>query len=132
MSDTTLVYDDDCGFCTRWAEFFDDRTDVRIVGFSELDPALRARLPDEYEDCSHFVTDGAVYSCGASVEQVLLRTAPGSFARPAVELLRRVDAYRTLREWAYRRGADNRAFLGTLLSKVLAARRTDDGQTGNE
>lgn len=129
MSNTVLVYDDDCGFCTRWAEFFDDRTDIRIVGFSELSSDLRERLPAEYEECSHFVTDETVYSCGASVEQVLLRTGPGSVARPLVEVLRSFDVYRTAREWSYRQGANNRAFLGRLLSKMLATRRTDGGKT---
>jgi predicted DCC family thiol-disulfide oxidoreductase YuxK len=41
-----LVFDDDCGFCTWWAEFVAARSDVRLVGFSELDPDLRALLPD--------------------------------------------------------------------------------------
>jgi hypothetical protein len=58
-----FVYDD-CGFCTWWAEFFAAHADVELVGFSEMGDDLRARLPAEYEDCAHLVTDGAVYSCG--------------------------------------------------------------------
>ena len=36
MSRDTFVYDDDCGFCTWWAEFFAQRTDLETVGFDEL------------------------------------------------------------------------------------------------
>lgn len=130
MADPVLVYDDDCGFCTWWAEFFEDRSGVRIVGFSELEPALRERLPAEYEECSHLVADGAVYSCGASIEEALLRTDLGSVARPAVERLRGIGAYRALREWGYRLGADNRDFWGKVLSKTPPARGTD-GQSAD-
>ena len=130
MTGATLVYDDDCGFCTWWAGFFDDRTDLRIVGFSELDPSLRARLPDGYETCSHLVTDGGVYSCGESVEQALVRTDLGAAARPAVEFLRGVDAYRDVREWGYRQVADNRVLGGRLLSKRPPARGRSEGRDG--
>ena len=117
MSEPRFVYDDDCGFCTWWAEFFADRADLAIVGFSELDPALRDRLPDDYETCSHLVTDGTVYSCGESIERALLRTDLGVFARPAVERLRQFGRYSDVREWGYRRGANNRDVWGRLLSK---------------
>jgi predicted DCC family thiol-disulfide oxidoreductase YuxK len=126
VNDDVFVYDDDCGFCTWWAELFEDRAGLRIVGFSELSPALRERLPDEYETCSHLVTDENVYSCGASVEEALLRTDPGSSVRPAVERLQSVDRYRNLREWAYRRGANNRAVWGNVVSKTPPARKQEE------
>ncbi len=122
MAGTVFVYDDDCGFCTWWAEFFAARTDLQIVGFTELDSSLRAQLPAEFERCSHVVTDERVYSCGASIEEAFLRTGAGSVIRPLVERLRRASAYRSFREWAYRRGADNRDRLGRLLSKTPPAR----------
>ena len=125
MTDATLVYDDDCGFCTWWAAFFDERTDLRIVGFSELDPDLRDRLPDDYETCSHLVAGGTVYSCGESVEQALVRTDLGSRARPAVEFIRGVGPYRDVREWGYEQVAHNRALGGRLLSKRPPARERD-------
>ena len=58
MSDALLVYDDDCGFCTWWAEFLEARSDVPTIGFSDLDPGLRNTLPDDYDRCAHLVTDG--------------------------------------------------------------------------
>ncbi len=127
MTDATLVYDDDCGFCTWWAEYFDDRSDVRVVGFEELTPELRARLPDEYENCSHFVTEDGVYSCGASIEEALVRTDLGENVRPLAEFLRTFEDYERLRERSYRRVADNRSFWGRLLSKTPPSRRSDDG-----
>ena len=125
MSDAVLVYDDDCGFCTWWARFFEARADVRLVGFSELDPDLRERLPDRYETCSHLVTEDAIYSCGASIEEALLRSDVGAPLRPAVERLRGVGDYRTLREWGYRLAAGNRSLLGRALSELPPARERD-------
>ena len=123
MSDAVFVYDDDCGFCTWWAEFVAERSPLRIVGFSELPPTLRERLPDDYEQCSHLVTDETVYSCGASIEEALLRTDLGAVPRPVVERLRSFQAYQRVREWGYRRGANNRSVWGKLVSKTPPARR---------
>ena len=124
MSEPRFVFDDDCGFCTWWAEFFAENADLTIVGFSDLDPDLRDRLPDDYETCSHLVTDGTVYSCGESIERALLRTDLGVFARPVVERLRRFGRYSDVREWGYRRGANNRGVWGRLLSKSPPDRQT--------
>jgi predicted DCC family thiol-disulfide oxidoreductase YuxK len=121
--DPTLVYDDDCGFCTWWADQFATRTDLRIVGFSQLDDDLRERLPADYEDCAHLVTADAVYSCGAAIEQALLRTEQAGDARPVVDFLRQFDDYEDLRERAYRWAAERRDKLGLLVSKTPPARR---------
>jgi predicted DCC family thiol-disulfide oxidoreductase YuxK len=114
--DTTLVYDDDCGFCTWWAELFADRTGFRTVGFSDLPPDLRDRLPEDYEACSHLVTDETVYSCGASVEEAVARSDLVPEARSTVDFLRAFDDYERLRERAYRWVADNRDLLGFVVS----------------
>jgi len=111
MVEATLVYDDDCGFCTWWAEFLLDRADVRAVGFSELDdrPDLRGRLPEDYERCSHLLVDGEVHSCGASIEGALAHTDLGREFRPLVAFLRQFEDYERVRERAYRlRGAAGR------------------------
>ena len=121
MTDATLVYDDDCGFCTWSAEWLDDNADVRIVGFSDIDDSLRDRLPPVYESCAHLVTEAGTYSCGGSIEEALLRTEYGSHARPLVSKLREYGAYRNAREWAYRRVADNRDLFGKVLSKPTRA-----------
>lgn len=126
MTDAILVYDDDCGFCTWWADFFDARSDIEVVGFSVLEPPLENRLPASYETCSHLVTDEDVYSCGESIEQALLRTDIGSSARPVADLLRDVPTYHAAREWGYQRVASNRGFWGRVLSKRPPARETDE------
>jgi len=125
MSDGTLVYDDDCGFCTWCADFVRTRSDVDIVGFSELDDELLERLPADYESCSHFVTEDEVYSCGASIEAALARTGPGELARPVLEFLHQFDDYERLRERAYRRVADDRSRWGKYLSKTPPASTGD-------
>ena len=61
-----LVYDGECGFCKWWADYFARRTPLETVPYAELTDDLRERLPEDYEDCSHLVTDDAVYSCGTS------------------------------------------------------------------
>ncbi|WP_335999228.1 DCC1-like thiol-disulfide oxidoreductase family protein [Halorientalis halophila] len=118
MADATLVYDDDCGFCTDSAEFVAARSDLEIVGFSELDDDLRERLPADYEECSHLVTDDRVYSCGASIEQALVRSDVGRPARPVVERLDGVGPYESAREWGYRRIANNRPLVSRAVSAV--------------
>ncbi|MFC7135194.1 MULTISPECIES: DCC1-like thiol-disulfide oxidoreductase family protein [Salinibaculum] len=122
MSDSTLVYDDDCGFCTWWAYRIADRSEVDLVGFSELTDDLRERLPDDYEDCAHLVTDDEVYSCGESIEEAFLHSGVGGDVRPVVEFLRQFDEYGGLRERAYRLVADNRDTLGHVVSVDPPAR----------
>jgi predicted DCC family thiol-disulfide oxidoreductase YuxK len=129
MSEATLVYDDDCGFCTWLAEFLLDRADVRVVGFSELDdrPDLRERLPGDYERCSHLVVDGEVHSCGASIERALVRSDIGRDLGPLVGFLRQFEDYERLRERAYRAVADRRDLGGAFLSAEPPA-GSEDGE----
>jgi predicted DCC family thiol-disulfide oxidoreductase YuxK len=126
MSDATLVYDDDCGFCTWWAERIARHGDVTLVGFSQLDTATRERLPDEYEDCAHLLTDEAVYSCGESIEEALLHTDAGGDARSLVAFLRGFEEYERVRERAYRAVADHRGTLGQFLSTDPPARSSQE------
>jgi predicted DCC family thiol-disulfide oxidoreductase YuxK len=123
MTDATLVYDDDCGFCTWWADFFAQRSDFRIVGFSELTDDERERLPDDYETCSHLLADGEVYSCGASLEEALARSDLGEYAGPIVRFLRNFEDYERVRERGYRTVADHRSDFGEILSKTPPAGR---------
>lgn len=125
MATPRLVYDDDCGFCTWWADFIDERSDLEIVGFSELDDELLERLPSDYESCSHLVTDEDVYSCGESIETALTYTDMGKPARPLVSFFRQFEDYERLREQAYRQVADNRSTWGKIMSKTPPARRDD-------
>lgn len=126
MDRDAFVYDDDCGFCTWWAELFAGRTNLRVVGFSELPPDLRERLPADYESCSHLVTDERVYSCGASIEEAIRRTdlLEGRLepAADTLTFLRQFEDYERLREQAYRRVADRRDRWGEVLSKTPPAR----------
>lgn len=128
MNGPVLVYDDDCGFCTWWAEFFEARADLPLVGFSELDDDLRERLPAGYEQCSHLVTEDAVYSCGQSLEEAFARSDLGAQARPVIERLRELGPYNGLRERGYRWVADNRSSWGRVLSKAPPARERGDAE----
>jgi predicted DCC family thiol-disulfide oxidoreductase YuxK len=116
MDDPILVYDDDCGFCTWSARFVAQRSSVELLGFSELTDELLARLPDDYEECAHLVTDEAVYSCGAGMEEAFLQTDLGEPLREPARLLRQFEDYERFREESYRLVADNRDFFGQFLS----------------
>jgi predicted DCC family thiol-disulfide oxidoreductase YuxK len=117
MSDVTLVYDDDCGFCTWWADYIAERSDVELVGFSELTAETRERLPEDYEECAHLLLDGEVYSCGESIERALARSDLGVDFEPLFQFCRQFDEYPRFREWAYRQVADRRETFGKVMSK---------------
>ncbi|WP_458208506.1 thiol-disulfide oxidoreductase DCC family protein [Haladaptatus sp. NG-SE-30] len=111
------MYDDDCGFCTWSAEYADAHGDFELVGFSELTPDQRARLPADFEQCVHLLTDDRVYSCGAATEEVISRL--DSPEHVAVELFRLLpDGTRArIREPLYRWVADHRAWWGKVVSR---------------
>jgi predicted DCC family thiol-disulfide oxidoreductase YuxK len=109
------VYDGDCGFCTWCAEYAAGRGVFELVEFSELTPDQRARLPPDYENCVHLLTDDGVFSCGMAVEEVFARL--GSVERTAVRLFRSMPGHETLRESLYHGVADHRGLFGRLLSR---------------
>ncbi len=122
MDTPTLVYDDDCGFCTWCARRIAEQSDVTLVGFSDLDAETRERLPENYEECAHLVTAEAVYSCGKSIEEAILQSEVGGDLRPVVDLFRQFENYGTFRERAYRAVADRRDLFGKVVSSDPPAR----------
>ncbi len=109
-----LVYDDDCGFCSWSARVALRFGEFEPVGFSELTPDRRARLPGDYDRCAHLLTDDAVHSCGAAAERSLERMFPP--LAPVFARLRSVPGYAGVRERLYRLLADNRGLLGRFRS----------------
>ncbi|WP_435100966.1 DCC1-like thiol-disulfide oxidoreductase family protein [Halarchaeum sp. P4] len=114
-----LVYDDDCGFCTWCAEQALEHGEFEAVGFSELTPDQKARLPDDYETSTHLLTDDAVYSAGEAVEQALVRMFPE--LEGVVDELREFELYRDVREGLYRWGANRRDWWGKIVSATPPA-----------
>jgi predicted DCC family thiol-disulfide oxidoreductase YuxK len=108
----TLVYDDDCGFCTWAAEWVADRAPVELVGFTELTDDRIDRLPADWRECAHLLTPDAVYSCGEAMEEAFLLTDDDGtwFVRAA----RETPGYESARERAYRFVADHRDWFGRL------------------
>lgn len=109
----TLIYDDDCGVCTRAAEWVARHGDVRIVGFSDLTDGQIDRLPEDWRECAHLFADGTVYSCGEAMEEAFLRTDDAGTR--LVRVARDVPGYPRLREFGYRVFADNRSLAGRLI-----------------
>ncbi|WP_232703409.1 thiol-disulfide oxidoreductase DCC family protein [Halobacterium wangiae] len=116
-----VVFDDDCGFCTWCANWAARHGDVETVGFEQLTPDQLARLPEDWENCTHFLTDDAVYSCGEAVERALVHDFP--VLGPVFAVLRAIPGYAWLRERLYRFGADRRVLLGKLARDDPPARR---------
>ena len=106
----TLVYDDDCGFCTWCAKWAVRIAPVEVVGFSDLSDERRSRLPDEWEECVHLLVGRTVYSCGEAIEQTLARSNLPASA--ALGMLRRIPGYEDVREGSYRWAAERRDWWG--------------------
>lgn len=125
MTEPVLVYDDACGFCTWWADWVVARSAIRQVGFSILAPEHRDRLPENYEQCVHLLTDERVYSCGEAVEAALVRLnfVPSLVRDPGP--IRRSRPYRRLRERGYRWVAENRDTLSKVVAATPRAHETD-------
>lgn len=126
MHHAILVFDDDCGFCTWWAELFAARSATTLVGFSELTPELRAELPEHFERCAHVLVAGERYACGEAMEEAFIRSDYGRPLRPLIEFLRGNDGYVALREWTYGAVAGRRDLWGKVLSKRPPARSDAD------
>jgi predicted DCC family thiol-disulfide oxidoreductase YuxK len=116
MAPPRLVYDDDCGFCTWSAEFVSRHGEFELVGFSGLTPDQRARLPADYEQCAHLLTDRQVYSCGEAMEEAFARTDLAT--AEIVPLLRQTPGHETRRERGYQWVANNRDIFGSALQKL--------------
>ncbi|MFB6127245.1 MAG: DCC1-like thiol-disulfide oxidoreductase family protein [Halolamina sp.] len=114
MSSPRLVYDDDCGFCTWCARIARRYGDVALVGFSELSDADRERLPDDWRESAHLLTDHRVFSGGKAIERTLARFHPA--ARAAFAVLKLVPGYPPARERLYRWGADRRDWWGHIVA----------------
>jgi hypothetical protein len=117
MSDGTFVYDEECGFCTWLADYFGRRTALELVAFDELSDEQRERLPDDYEECSHLLTEAGVYSCGAAIERALARADVPPGSRGLFDFLRQFDDYERFREKVYWELAERRGLLGQFVHR---------------
>jgi len=114
MATPRLVYDHDCGFCMWCVRQLLRVGEFDPVGYDELTPDQKARLPDEYDNCMHLLTDDAVYSCGEGFAQSLARCGrPGAALIGALQYL---PFWEQVREKGYRAVADRRAVWGGFLS----------------
>ena len=114
MARPQLVYDDSCGFCTWTTEFAVRYGPFEPVSFSDVSAAQRKRLPEEYEECVHVLTDEGVYSCGESVEVALTRIFP--VLTIVVPILRLLPGYKGTREWLYHTVSKHRYSLESVVS----------------
>lgn len=124
MTDATFVYDDACGFCTWCAQKLIEHSDMGVVGFGELTDEEIERLPDDWEEGAHLLTDDEVYSHGEAIEQAFLRAdvaPPG--ADDVFGFLRQFSDYGRFRERLYREAADRRDVWGLLVSEESPVRR---------
>ena len=114
MARPQLVYDDSCGFCTWATEFAVRYGPFEPVSFSDVSAAQRERLPEEYQECAHVLTDEGVYSCGQSVEVALTRIFP--VLTVVVPILRLLPGYTGARERLYHTVSKHRYSLESVVS----------------
>jgi predicted DCC family thiol-disulfide oxidoreductase YuxK len=113
MSEAVLLYDADCGFCSRAVDAvlaWDREGALRPVALQspEADRLLSGLSEQTRMASWHLVIDGSVHSGGA-VAAPLLRLLPGG--RPPASI---AAAFPALTERAYRLVARNRDGLGRL------------------
>jgi predicted DCC family thiol-disulfide oxidoreductase YuxK len=84
------------------------------VGFGELTTDQQARLPDEYNNCMHLLTDNAVYSCGEGFEQCIAHC--GTTGASIVQIARLVPLWEDIRKHGYQFIADRRSIWGKFRS----------------
>lgn len=112
-----LVYDDDCGFCTRSAQYIALNADLTVVGFSDLTDDLREALPTDWRECAHLVTAETIYSCGEAMERAFELT-DHPLSRP-LPWLRKCPGYRPVREFTYQQIAHHRPLVSRLTRRWL-------------
>lgn len=114
-SDPLLIYDGDCGVCTRAAHWVEARSDVEIRPFEDLTDDETKRLPTDWRQCAHFLVGDRVYSCGEAMERAYART--DHVGTPLLGVARRLPGYALVREAGYRQFADHRPLVARLLPR---------------
>ncbi|MDX6373609.1 MAG: hypothetical protein QOD98_2597 [Nocardioidaceae bacterium] len=72
-----MVYDADCGFCTRSAEFLGWRSDCEIVPWQSLDLATIGLSERDVTTAAYWVEDGRTPRRGARAIAAALRSCQG-------------------------------------------------------
>ena len=92
----TLVYDGDCGFCTRCAHWLAVRaTDVEVVPWQTLDLAEVGLTERQVREAAYWVDDGVVDGAEGAIARSLLACGRGDAVLGRILLLpgvRRVAA----------------------------------------
>ncbi|GAA4620188.1 thiol-disulfide oxidoreductase DCC family protein [Saccharopolyspora hordei] len=105
-----LIYDGDCGFCTRsvrWAERLPVR--MRVLPWQEADLAAYRTTRDRAQHEVLWVAPSGRVFGGAAAVAELLKSCRGPW--PAAGLLMSAPVLRTLADWVYRAVAANRSRL---------------------
>lgn len=111
--DAVLVYDGECGVCTRAARWVAARGPVELRTFAETEEDELARLPADWRRCAHLLMEKRVYSCGEAMERAFRLT--GHPATSALGTARHLPGYARFREFCYRQFADRRGLVGRYL-----------------
>ena len=111
-----LVYDDTCYVCTWVTEHAIYYGPFELVGLSNVTDDQRNRLPENFEECSHLLTNETVYWCGEAIERMF------SVLAIVFGLLRRTPDYPAVRERLYRIVADNRPLIRKVIGSTSSRR----------
>lgn len=108
-----LVYDDDCGFCTRSALYISRESEVALVPFSSVSPPLEDNLPENWQECAHLVTEDSIYSGGEAMVRAYELT-DGRLS-PFLGILRYIPGYEIVRDMIYDWITDHRPLVSRIL-----------------
>jgi predicted DCC family thiol-disulfide oxidoreductase YuxK len=114
-----MVYDGDCGFCTRWVERWRRMTGsgVRYAPYQSVAEHYPQLTAEDFRRAVHLIEPDGSASCGAEAVYRCLAYAPGW--RWPLWIYRRVPGARPLSEACYRFVARHRAGLTRLEDRVV-------------
>ena len=95
-----MVYDADCGFCTRSAEFLGRRSDCEITPWQSLDLAAAGLTEDDVRTAAYWVENGRTPRRGARAIAAALRSCRGVVYRLLGRLID-LAPVRPLAAWVY-------------------------------
>ncbi len=96
----TMVYDADCGFCTRSAEFLGRRSDCAVRPWQSLDLAAAGLTEQDVTTAAYWIEDGSTPRRGARAIAAALRSCRG-LAYRALGRLIDLPPVRPVAAWVY-------------------------------
>ena len=130
-----MIYDGDCGFCSRWIHRWQQTIGSRLDYLPFQDPSVAARFPEvprgQFEAAVQLVeTDGRVYG---GAEAVFRALAQNPHRGRLLLWYKRSAVFARASEWGYRLVARHRGFFAALTRLAIGPHSSFDktGRSGH-